>query len=230
MKIVAISDTHGNHRYLDVPEGDVLISCGDWSPGFGDGGDTATFIEWMKKQPHRFKLAVPGNHEGYVQFEYLQAQREFAEAGIALLDGTEGHRVVEFDGVLFGGGPWLPKPSYASGPWSYIEEEKFLDEVKWKRIPRVDVLVSHVPPAGILDATSKGDHLGCQVLRRHVMERIRPRVHFFGHVHHAFGETVEDGIRFVNASTCTPVVAQVQDDMTILSRGLRHPVVIDLNT
>jgi len=31
MKIVALSDTHGMHHSVEVPDGDVLIHAGDWS-------------------------------------------------------------------------------------------------------------------------------------------------------------------------------------------------------
>ncbi|MBI5501545.1 MAG: metallophosphoesterase family protein [Deltaproteobacteria bacterium] len=49
-----------------------------------------------------------------------------------------------------------------------------------------DVLVSHFPPKGTVDATSSGDHLGST----HVRERMRaltPRVLVCGHVHESPG-------------------------------------------
>lgn len=32
MKLVVISDTHGQHDKLTIPECDVLIHCGDFTP------------------------------------------------------------------------------------------------------------------------------------------------------------------------------------------------------
>jgi Icc-related predicted phosphoesterase len=60
--------------------------------------------------------------------------------------------------------------------------------------------VTHTPPFGVLDVASSGDiHLGCPHLRRE-LERIRPQIHAFGHVHASSGVLTKDGIHFVNAA------------------------------
>jgi Icc-related predicted phosphoesterase len=46
-----------------------------------------------------------------------------------------------------------------------------------------------------------GEHVGCEELRAAV-ERVRPRVHIFGHIHHGYGMMDWNGTRFVNASVC----------------------------
>ncbi|KAK5453638.1 hypothetical protein LTS15_006825 [Exophiala xenobiotica] len=51
----------------------------------------------------------------------------------------------------------------------------------------VDVMLTHGPPMGILDQTMReGESVGCEHLRRAV-ERCRPRMHCFGHIHEAWG-------------------------------------------
>ena len=56
----------------------------------------------------------------------------------------------------------------------------------------IDVMVTHGPPGGILDLNWKprleipGEHCGCDHLRRAV-ERCKPRLHCFGHIHEAWG-------------------------------------------
>jgi Icc-related predicted phosphoesterase len=50
----------------------------------------------------------------------------------------------------------------------------------------VDIMLTHGPPLGILDRTSRGEDVGCKHLRRAV-ERCKPRLHVFGHIHEAAG-------------------------------------------
>ncbi|KAH7075742.1 Metallo-dependent phosphatase-like protein [Paraphoma chrysanthemicola] len=50
----------------------------------------------------------------------------------------------------------------------------------------VDVMMTHGPPMGILDAVRTGDNVGCQHLLR-AAQRCRPRLHCFGHIHEGWG-------------------------------------------
>jgi len=43
-------------------------------------------------------------------------------------------------------------------------------------------MLTHGPPHGILDLTSRGDLAGCENLTAAV-KRVRPRMHVFGHIH-----------------------------------------------
>jgi Icc-related predicted phosphoesterase len=72
----------------------------------------------------------------------------------------------------------------------------------WAKIPdQVDVLITHGPPANILDLTFLGQHVGCpQLLQR--IKQIKPRLHVFGHIHEGYGREEQDSTIFVNASTC----------------------------
>ena len=45
MRIVALSDTHTQHRNVDVPEGDVLIFAGDGE--FRSALDLIDFNDWL---------------------------------------------------------------------------------------------------------------------------------------------------------------------------------------
>lgn len=72
----------------------------------------------------------------------------------------------------------------------------------WSKIPDdTDVLITHGPPANILDATSHGARVGCPRLLSQV-KRIKPSLHVFGHIHEAYGSLTEGSTIFVNASTC----------------------------
>ncbi len=46
MKIVVISDTHNQHRKLLLPEGDMIIHCGDIS-GRGTSTEVYDFIKMV---------------------------------------------------------------------------------------------------------------------------------------------------------------------------------------
>jgi 3',5'-cyclic AMP phosphodiesterase CpdA len=63
VRIVCISDTHGQHARLSVPDGDVLVHAGDFM-AFGDAPkEVVDFNHWLGKQPHRFKVVIAGNHD-----------------------------------------------------------------------------------------------------------------------------------------------------------------------
>lgn len=53
--------------------------------------------------------------------------------------------------------------------------------------PGVDVMLTHGPPLGVLDAVRGGtERVGCEWLMKAV-RRARPRLHVFGHIHEGYG-------------------------------------------
>ncbi|PSN61297.1 ser/Thr protein phosphatase family protein [Corynespora cassiicola Philippines] len=52
--------------------------------------------------------------------------------------------------------------------------------------PAIDLMMTHGPPHGILDATTHGEPVGCEHLLR-AARRCRPRMHCFGHIHEGWG-------------------------------------------
>lgn len=52
--------------------------------------------------------------------------------------------------------------------------------------PQIDLMLTHGPPYGIRDTTWADEEAGCQHLRRAV-QRSRPRLHCFGHIHEGWG-------------------------------------------
>lgn len=60
MKIVALADTHGHHRDLDCPDGDVLVHAGDFTH---HGQNQDDFIDWFINQPYDHRVLTRGNHE-----------------------------------------------------------------------------------------------------------------------------------------------------------------------
>jgi Icc-related predicted phosphoesterase len=76
---------------------------------------------------------------------------------------------------------------------------------KWQSIPsEVEVLITHGPPAGILDFTVDGKHAGGTSRLAEISQRIKPQLHLFGHIHEGYGICKLGEVTFVNASICNP--------------------------
>jgi len=68
-------------------------------------------------------------------------------------------------------------------------------------------LITHGPPNGIGDRTSEGVYAGCRHLRREVLNRVRPRLHLFGHIH----EAKFNNFQFINVSYLNEYYEPVYD-------------------
>lgn len=200
MKIVCISDTHNFHNQLTIPDGDMLIHAGD-ATVYGKISEVAAFAEWFNGLPHKHKIFVAGNHDWlYEKDPYLA--KTFVPN---LLDN-----LIEIEGLKIYGSSW--------NPWFYdwafnLHRGEPLAE-KWALIPdEVDILVTHSPPYGIGDAVN-GVGQGCEELRK-VVDRIRPKVNVFGHIHEGYGTVELNGTFFVNASICDGAYQPVNEPIVI---------------
>lgn len=190
MRIVCVSDTHGRHRDVTVPDGDVLVHAGDLTR-YGRPEEVRDVGEWLGGLPHRHKVVIAGNHDFCFQEQPGLARPHITHA-VYLED-----EAVTIDGVVFYGSPWQPW----FGGWAFNLPRGPELAAVWAKIPAgTGVLVTHGPPHGILDATRRGESAGCLDLFNRVFE-VRPRLHVFGHIHEAAGRLDVDGITFVNAST-----------------------------
>ncbi|OIP44152.1 MAG: metallophosphoesterase [Deltaproteobacteria bacterium CG2_30_63_29] len=189
MRLVLISDTHGYHEDLALPDGDVLIHAGDLS-SMGQPEEIARFGEWLGRQPHRHKVVVAGNHDWGFQREPQRARELLGDCHY-LLDSA-----CAIEGFHFWGAPW--QPWFLS--WAFNLQRGPELAAKWALIPRnTDVLVTHGPPFGILDRTHSHQDAGCADLLARV-QVVKPRLHVFGHIHEARGTIQVGETIFVNAS------------------------------
>ena len=62
MRIVCVSDTHGWHRDVVVPDGDLLVHAGDITRK-GELDTVEDFDRWLGGLPHRHKVVICGNHD-----------------------------------------------------------------------------------------------------------------------------------------------------------------------
>lgn len=218
MRIVCVSDTHGRHAALEVPDGDLLVHAGDATMQ-GRPEEIERFDDWLGSLPHRRKVLIAGNHDRLFEERPEEARRRIRSA-VYLQDSG-----IEVDGLRVWGSPW--QPWFLSWAFNLRRGEPLRE--KWDLIPRgIDVLVTHGPPHGIRDrvkgvmarglslALGHGSSAGCEELRKAV-RRVRPRLHVFGHIHEGYGREEVEGTVFVNASACDEAY-----------RLVNPPVVIDL--
>jgi Icc-related predicted phosphoesterase len=189
MRIVCVSDTHGRHRFTDVPDGDILVHAGDLTR-HGALEDVEEFDRWLGTLPHTHKIVIAGNHDFCFQDRPAEARARLTRATYLEDSGCE------VAGLTFFGSPWTP----TFFDWAFMLPDPDLAP-KWALIPAgLDVLITHGPPLGVLDWTNRKEHAGSATLFQRVSE-VKPRLHVFGHIHEAAGRTDIDGTTFVNAST-----------------------------
>jgi Icc-related predicted phosphoesterase len=189
--IVAISDTHGLHQSLEIPKGDILVHAGDITKQ-GTLREVEEFNDFLGSLPHSEKIVIAGNHDFCCERD-RQACEKALTNGVYLQD--EG---VTIQGIHFYGSPWQPW----FYDWAFNLQRGPEIKAKWDLIPEdTDVLITHGPPLGRGDRTVLGQQVGCEDLLDTV-ERIRPRVHIFGHIHEAFGTSSNEHTTFINASSC----------------------------
>ncbi|HUA15718.1 MAG TPA: metallophosphoesterase [Verrucomicrobiae bacterium] len=80
MKIVLISDTHGLHNSIPIPNGDVLIHAGDLSPS-GTDREISDAARWLGSLPHRHKIAIAGNHDWLFERQPTRASAVLRSGG-----------------------------------------------------------------------------------------------------------------------------------------------------
>ena len=207
VRLVLLADTHMRPP-TDIPDGDVLIHAGDLTMS-GSNVQMDHALGWMAALPHPHKVLVAGNHDWYFWTNRERLMEDNLLRGMTYLCDSG----AEILGLRFWGSPWQPE----FGSWAFNLPRGAKLRAKWKLIPRgTDVLMTHSPPHGILDATAY-HRLGCEELTKRVAI-VRPKLHVFGHIHEAYGQIEVDGTTFVNAAICDADYDAIRD-----------PVVIDLD-
>jgi len=202
LKIVAISDVHCKWNKLVIPECDILISCGDYSFR-GEKHVVKNFHTWLNKQDARYVISVQGNHELWVEKNFLEAKQVAEEAcpGVYFID--EG--LVEIEGIKIYGSAITP--FFCDWAWNRYPEGLIK---AWNKIPDdTNILISHGPPYDILDKTTyangdpRPEPLGCSFLMHRIKQLKELSLHFFGHIHWQGGQTVnKDGVSYFNTAVC----------------------------
>lgn len=196
MKLLLISDTHG-YKVPGLPEADVLLHTGDWS-SYGSQDETRAFIDWLEDIEHKFGdiVVVPGNHDRWCFANPVEAAKLFGDRGYHYLED----KAATIQGVKFYGMPWTP----IFGRWAYMADYSGR-KLRCAAIPDgTEVLGTHGPPKGFMDEVEDFRNglplnVGCEHLLE-AIERVKPKLHSFGHIHEGAGEMGYGGIKLVNSS------------------------------
>jgi Icc-related predicted phosphoesterase len=207
IKIVALSDTHGHHRAVNVPDGDVLVFAGDLMTCGRKFSEVRDFADWFNKQPHDNKILIAGNHDHF--FEHSPATCIAQFQNVHYLNDSG----INIRGWNFWGSPI--QPWFCN--WAFNRYRGPDIKKHWDKIPdNTDILITHGPPYGFGDYCNPmpkynfaGDKVGCYDLLDAV-KRVKPIAHYFGHIHGGRGIYIDHDImnkegypvHFDNVSIC----------------------------
>lgn len=191
MKIVAISDTHGQHRKLKLPKGDMIIHAGDISKR-GHPVEMEDFLDWFSNLKFRHKIFIAGNHDFFLEQAHPNIVNGIIPKNVVYLNDSG----VEIDGLKIWGSPITP----FFHNWAFNRERGTEIRQHWSLIPDdTDILITHGPPFSILDETVYSKREGCEELLLRVYQ-VQPKYHVFGHIHEDYGMLAKRETTFVNAS------------------------------
>lgn len=151
--IVTISDTHNQHLFIDVPDGDIIIHAGDFSSR-GMKYEIEAFVEWYGSLPHTWKILIGGNHDKGTDPDqkgplYENGHSYFKSICLAndiILLEDEGCDVISNTGetIKIWGSP--VSPTFGRG-WAWNRNRGMDIKKHWDKIPEdIDIVVTHGPP------------------------------------------------------------------------------------
>lgn len=184
MRIAAISDLHGS--LPDIDPCDLLLIAGDVAPFDPDTFEEQyvwfdeVFRKWLERTAANKVVMIAGNHDDYLFRipERLPAGLacEYLVDQVCVVDAPDGATSVRIYGS-----PWISGLPGMAFNLSQIELEN-----KFRDIPRVDILLTHMPPYGIADVMRGGRHMGSSAVTA-CLRQMDPLLHVYGHIHEARG-------------------------------------------
>jgi Icc-related predicted phosphoesterase len=182
MKILHISDTHGMHGLLNIPNDiDMIIHSGDCSntnnPYF-NLQEVLNFIEWYSTLNVKYKIFVPGNHDVSIE-KRLITPGDITAKGIIYLENS----FTQIEGLTIWGTPITPE--FGIG-WAWNKSRDKMHKI-WDKIPvDTDIVISHGPPKGVMDLSydrqNKLEFCGCSNMKKKILQ-LQPKLCLFGHIH-----------------------------------------------
>lgn len=187
MKICAISDTHGQHRLLNIEPSDILCIAGDISPLMIQGRKAemmhwlkTDFLPWCEELPVNKVFVTFGNHElaiSHMEEEVLDLVNPDSKVVFLINSGAE------YNGYKIWGSPMSNK----FGNWAYMKSEREELEIFRTMPDNVDILIVHGPPYNACDICwqhpyGNHEHLGNRALTV-VIEEKEPKITLCGHLH-----------------------------------------------
>jgi Icc-related predicted phosphoesterase len=197
MKIVTISDIHGN-LVEKMPDGDILVIAGDICPATNHQIQyQAEWLErrfnlWLESLNYDHIVCIAGNHD----FVFEKAPELVPKLKCHYLQESS----VVIEGLKFYGHPYTPW--FHDWAWNRYYDQ--LIEINEKIPDDTNVLITHGPPYGILDVLKDPyrtkENLGCKALRERIDQLPDLKLSVFGHLHSAEGILKIGDTTFINAS------------------------------
>lgn len=230
MKIACYSDLHGTLLCLPREKVDLAIFSGDiagHNPNGLKAGNASdfdfqfkflfdTFIPYLKTFPCPV-IFIAGNHDLLLDktctgkfWKHKKKDvtgllaKELAGSAVFYLNRT----LLEINGLKVWGSPYVPYIR-SHTHWSFMYPQwdcrSFAQGLYADCPDDVDILITHGPPAGILDGAGAygggyHGHVGCDFLSNALNTRLKPKLHCFGHYHAGRGIDTRFNTKFVNAA------------------------------
>lgn len=223
VRIVCISDTHGKHREVQLPPADILVHGGDFTKS-GETGSIRDLSAYFQESMCPEVVCIAGNHDLPLHPEFYQENwkrfhRKAFDTDDALSSLT--HCVYLNDtsynttrGLEVYGSPW--SPFFFDWAFNLHRGEEIRE--KWKLIPdSTDILITHGPPLDRGDLTANNVRSGCYDLLAEVQNKVKPRLHIFGHIHEGAGVSFDGTTLYINAS-----------NLNLAYQAVNYPVVVDV--
>ncbi|KAI9847376.1 MAG: hypothetical protein M1837_002564 [Sclerophora amabilis] len=199
-----------------LPSADVLLHAGDITMS-GQMQEYRKMLNVLKNAKAELKLVIAGNHDITLDPEYYERYGKLRNPRSGPVDlglvremwtgeDARSHGIVYLEhGVrtftlksrarfTIYASPY--QPEFCQWAFAYERNEDIYNPsppVSKKPAthpvpshPQIDLMMTHGPPYKRLDRTSGGQDVGCEHLLRAV-ERCRPRLHCFGHIHEGWG-------------------------------------------
>jgi len=175
------------------------------------------FNKWLGNLPHPHKVVIAGNHDITLDEEY--STRKGLNNHISDIQGLFSNAIYLQDsevtilGLRIYGSPW--QPFFCD--WAFNVDRGDPIKVYWDKIPEgIDILVTHGPPLGHGGYVSPQNDVGCEELIK-VIDRVKPPVSIFGHIHEGYGVTRNEHTYFINGSS-----------VNYFYKPLNSPIVFDI--
>lgn len=196
IRIVCISDTHNAApgSGFTLPPGDILVHAGDLTTQ-GTAPELSRALSWIEAADYAAKIVVAGNHDLSLDPDYQledESGRDYRHLirkakGVVYLEGEAAEVQVKETRIKVFGSPLSLAQSEKR--WAFQYPPKRAEEV-WEAVPDdVDLLITHTPPKGYVDASAHWTNSGCDGLLQCV-QRVKPLLHICGHCHEGRGATV----------------------------------------
>lgn len=209
MKILLLVDTHGKIPEIDEKV-DLILIAGDFAKGdalrrmiFENGSpeeakkeiinSSEDFLKEISKKSCPIVVSL-GNAEEFAKEDIVSLIKKYkinyAHNGIVRIKGI---KILCID--FFVEGWWAKKyrPNKEETQKRAVKDEQDLKN-SLKKVSKINIILSHVPPYGILDKTEENNYLklpqgnvGSKILREFIEDR-KPKLVVCGHIHEAIGK------------------------------------------